>query len=201
MINNQPVYRSAARLSRWLHIYLSMISFTIVFFFAVTGLTLNHAGKFSAQVHTIAGKGRLDAKWVQAPDTLRIDRLAVVEYLRRVENIRAGVSDFRIDDTQIGVSFRGPGYAADVFVARATGEYEITKTSAGFVGLINDLHKGRDTGAAWSLFIDVSAVFLTLVSLTGLLLMVFLKKKRVAGLLVALLGTLLVWLAYFIWIK
>jgi hypothetical protein len=201
MINNQSVYRSVAKLSRWLHIYLSMISFTIVFFFAVTGLTLNHAGKFSSQVHTVGGKGRLNAQWVQAPDTLKIDKLAVVEYLRRVENIRAGLSDFRIDDTQIGVSFKGPGYAADVFLNRGTGEYEITKTSAGFVGLINDLHKGRDTGPAWSLFIDLSAVFLTLVSLTGLLLMVFLKKKRVAGLLVALLGSLLVWLVYFIWIK
>jgi hypothetical protein len=28
--------------SRWLHIYLSMASFGILFFFAVTGLTLNH---------------------------------------------------------------------------------------------------------------------------------------------------------------
>jgi len=201
MINNQSVYRSAAKLSRWLHIYLSMISFTIVFFFAVTGLTLNHAGKFSGQVHTTEGKGRLNVQWVQAADTLRIDKLAVVEYLRRVENIKAALSDLRIDDTQIGISFKGPGYAADVFVNRGTGEYEITKTSAGFVGLINDLHKGRDTGPAGSLFIDISALFLTLVSLTGLLLMVFLKKKRVAGLLVALLGCLLSWLVYFIWIK
>ena len=28
--------------SRWLHIYLSIASFGILFFFAVTGLTLNH---------------------------------------------------------------------------------------------------------------------------------------------------------------
>lgn len=190
-----------AMFTRWLHIYLSMISFTIVFFFAVTGLTLNHANKFGSQVHTIEEKGRLDANWVCPQDTLKIDKLAVVEYLRRVNNIKAGLSDFRIDDTQIGVSFKGPGYAADVFVNRETGEYDVTKTSAGFVGLINDLHKGRDTGPAWSLFIDVSAVFLTLVSLTGLLLMVFMKKKRTAGLLVACLGLLLAWLVYSIWIK
>jgi len=34
----------------------------------------------------------------------------------------------------------------------------------------NDLHKGRDTGKTWSILIDVSAVLMTLISLTGLIL-------------------------------
>ena len=34
--------RRLAKYSRWLHIYVSMTSFVIVFFFAVTGWTLNH---------------------------------------------------------------------------------------------------------------------------------------------------------------
>jgi hypothetical protein len=188
-------------LSRWLHIYLSMISFAIVFFFAVTGLTLNHADKFSDRVHTEQEKGQINVAWVRTPDTLRVDRLSVVEYLRKTYAIHAALSDFRIDDGQIGVSFKGPGFAADAFIDRETGKYDLTKTSAGFVGLINDLHKGRDTGAAWSVFIDVSAILLALVSLTGLLLMCFLKRRRVAGLLVAAIGLLLAWLVYSIWIK
>jgi len=188
-------------LVRWLHIYLSMVSFAIVFFFAVTGLTLNHADKFNDRATTVQKKGHLEAAWTRNPDTLRIDRLAVVEYLRRTEGIKAALSDFRIDDTQIGVSFRGPGYAADVFIDRSTGQYDLTKTSAGFVGVINDLHKGRDTGPGWSAFIDVCAVLLALVSLTGLILLLFLKRRRVSGVLVAVLGLLLAWLVYAIWIK
>ncbi|RZK83430.1 MAG: peptidase, partial [Pedobacter sp.] len=33
--------KDIAKVSRWLHIYLSMVSFAIVLFFSVTGLTLN----------------------------------------------------------------------------------------------------------------------------------------------------------------
>lgn len=188
-------------LIRWLHIYLSMISFAIVFFFAVTGLTLNHADKFGDELHTAQEKGTVNPEWVNNKDTTKIRRLDVVEHLRRTNNIKGDLSDFRIDDEQISVSFKGPGYAADAFINRATGGYDLTVNTAGLVGVINDLHKGRDTGRAWSVFIDVSAILLTLVSLTGLLLLLFLKKKRLSGLLVAAGGLLVAYLVYKIWIK
>jgi uncharacterized protein len=193
--------RRVAMLMRWLHIYLSMISFAIVFFFAVTGLTLNHADKFVNKVRTVQEKGKLKAEWVNSPDTLKVAKLEIVEYLRKNNSIRAALSDFRIDEGQIGISFKGPGYAADAFIDRQTGSYDLTKTSAGFVGIINDLHKGRDTGSAWSTFIDVCAILLTMVSLTGMLLLLFLKRRRASGLIVAVLGSLLGYLVYIIWIK
>ena len=40
------------RSSRWLHVYLSMFSFAVLMFFAVTGLTLNHANWFDGQERT-----------------------------------------------------------------------------------------------------------------------------------------------------
>jgi hypothetical protein len=72
---------------------------------------------------------------------------------------------------------------------------------AGFVGVINDLHKGRDTGSVWSVVIDVSAVLMTIVSLTGFLLLLYIKRKRLSGLLVALAGLLIAYLMYAFWIK
>jgi hypothetical protein len=190
-----------AMLSRWLHIYLSMVSFILVFFFAVTGLTLNHADKFGDQTHTDQEKGKLNPGWVKTPDTAKVAKLEIVEYLRNTHRIKAALSDFRIDDTQIGVSFKGPGYAADAFINRETGEYDLTRTSAGFVGLINDLHKGRDTGPAWSMVIDIAAMLMTLVSLTGMLLLLFIKRKRLSGLMIALSGALIVYLVYKIWVS
>lgn len=178
-----------------------MLSFALVFFFAVTGLTLNHADKFGDETRTQEEKGRLEQRWVKTPDTLKIARLEIVEYLRNKYGIRAALNDFRIDDSQIGVSFKGPGFAADAFINRENGEYELTRTSAGFVGIINDLHKGRDTGRVWSVLIDVSAVLLTLVSLTGMLLLLFLKKRRISGLLVAALGLLVAYIVFKIWVN
>lgn len=195
--------RRTAVLIRWLHIYLSMLSFAIVFFFAVTGLTLNHADRFVDQLHTVQQKGQIDTSWTGGggKDTTRVDKLKVVEWLRRQNNVKGYCSDLRIDEEQVSISFKGPGYAADAFINRATGKYDLTVTTAGFVGVINDLHKGRDTGSTWSVFIDASAILLALVSLTGLILILFLKKKRLAGLLVATAGLALAWLVYKIWIK
>jgi hypothetical protein len=178
-----------------------MLSFAIIFFFAVTGLTLNHADKFGDQTHTDQEKGQLERRWVNPPDTLKIAKLEIVEYLRNRHGIKAALSDFRIDDQQIGVSFKGPGYAADAFIDRTTGAYDLTKTSAGFVGVINDLHKGRDTGRVWSVVIDVSAILMTLVSLTGMTLLLYIRRKRLSGLVLAALGLLVVYIIYKVWVN
>ena len=79
------------------------------------------------------------------------------------------------------VSFKGPGYAADAFVDRKTATYEITETRMGLVAIVNDLHKGRDTGAVWAQVIDLSAVLMMLVSVTGLTLIFFLHKRLALG--------------------
>ena len=182
-------------LSRWLHIYLSMASFGILFFFAVTGLTLNHTEWFAGQQKTIQTKGSVDLKWIRTA----VAKLEIVEHLRNTHGIKGALSDFRIDGQQCAVSFKGPGYTADTFIDRGTGAYEITETRMGFVAIINDLHKGRDSGKVWSLMIDISAVLMCLVSLSGIILMLFLQKRRFSGLLVAAAGVALCYLVYVIW--
>ena len=53
------IYRKSAAIFRWLHIYLSMLGFGAIMFFAVTGITLNHPTWFGGselQVQDLAGK-------------------------------------------------------------------------------------------------------------------------------------------------
>ena len=188
--------RKAASLSRWLHIYLSMASFAILFFFAATGFTLNHQDWFASQQKTVQSRGSLDAQWLKGT----VDKLQVVEYLRRKDGIHGAVDDFRIEDAQCSVSFKGPGYEADIVIDRRTGAYDITETRAGFVAIVNDLHKGRDTGQTWSKVIDVAALLLTAVSLTGLILIFFLHKRRLSGLLLLAAGGLLAYSIYIVWV-
>ena len=201
--NNKSVVlkRSIAKLSRWLHIYVSMISFAIVFFFSVTGLTLNHPDTFTGQLKNTNEKGKLNIQWVKTKDTLTIAKLEIVEYLRKTHGIKATLSEFRIDDTQCSVSFKGPGYAADVFINRETGEYDVALFRANFIGILNDLHKGRDSGSGWSVLIDVSAILMTLVSLTGFILILYIKRKKISGLIIASAGLILAYLVYAIWVK
>ncbi len=191
----QVLRRRLASLSRWLHIYLSMASFAILLFFAVTGLTLNHAERFSAAPRIAQHKGRVELNWVKAADAA-VDKLAVVEHLRQAHGIKGALSDFRLDESQASVSFKGPGYAADFFISRETGEYELTETRSGLVAALNDLHKGRDTGHAWSWLIDASAILMTLVSLTGLVLIWFVKRRRSSGLMLACVCAVACYLIY-----
>jgi hypothetical protein len=183
--------RKTIILSRWLHIYLSMCSFAILFFFAITGFTLNHQDWFAKQERTVQTRGAIDAKYLGQD----VAKLEIVEFFRKT-GVRGSVTDFRIEDSDLSVDFKGPGYEADVLIDRATGRYELTESRMGLVGALNDLHKGRDSGTAWARIIDASAVLMTLVSLTGMLLMFFLQKKRFSGFLAAAAGGLLCYLAY-----
>lgn len=183
--------RRMAVVSRWLHVYLSMVSFAIVLFFAATGLTLNHTEWFDGQQRTVTVAGAMPVALLSGPDQLHI-----VEQLRNEHHIHGALSDFRTDDDQIEVSFKGPGYTADTSIARATGKYEMVETRNGFVAVMNDLHKGRDSGKAWGWVIDVSAVLLVLVSLSGLVLIFFVIKRRTAGLIVAAVGAVVSILLY-----
>ena len=80
-----------------------------------------------------------------------------------------------MEDTDLSIAFKGPGYAADVEVDRASGRYDLTETRLGFLAIVNDLHKGRDSGTIWKGIIDASAGVLAFISLTGLLLLFFLR--------------------------
>jgi len=187
--------RQTAVMARWLHIYLSMVSFGILLFFAVTGLTLNHAEFFNDQVRTAQVKGKIDLKWIKD-----LDKLQIVEHLRNVDHVKSALTDFHVDDAQLSVSFKGPGYTADAFIDRATGNYDLTIARMGIVAVLNDLHKGRDTGEAWSTIIDISAGLMTLVSLTGLVLIFFLQKRRMAGLVAVGIGAVLCLVVYLVWV-
>lgn len=182
-----------AGLLRWLHIYLSMLGLAMLLFFSVTGLTLNHPDWFtSGEARLVEVEGTIDPNWVKPGAEENVGKLEIVEYLRKTHGVRGALSDFRVDDIECMVTFKGPGYAADAFIERENGRYRFSETAHGVVAVFNDLHKGRDTGPFWSVFIDVSAVVAALMSLSGLGLLFFLKRRRAAGLGVALLGTAIV---------
>jgi uncharacterized protein len=192
--------RKIAHWSRLLHIYLSMTSFAILFFFALTGITLNHQDRFTGRPKTSHYQGTMNVAWLRRPPGKDAARLEIVERLRKTNGVKAALSDFRVDDKQVEVSFKGPGYEADAFIDRDTGKYEVTESRMGLVAIVNDLHKGRDTGAAWSNVIDASAVLMCLVSMSGLVLIFFLHKRRASGLVALAIGALLCVIVYRIWV-
>ncbi len=197
---------------RWLHIYVSLLAFSALVFFGLTGITLNHPDWFGADAQRVQEfQGEVNLQWVALPaepvsvatassdvgtevDAVgaeSVRKLEVVEHLRAAHKLRGAVSEFRIDEYECLILFKGPGYAADAIVDRASGSYNITVTMLGAVAWMNDLHKGRDTGTTWSVVIDVVSLVTVFVSATGLVLIFYIRRKRMAGLLTTIAGTVL----------
>jgi hypothetical protein len=192
--------RKLAAYARWLHIYISMACFTILLFFAITGLTLNHQDWFAKQQKTVEFQGNVNKAWVNTADPKMVAKLEIVGFLRRTHGVKAALADFRVEGTQCEISFKGPGYEADAFIDRDTGHYQMTESRMGLVGVMNDLHKARDTGKGWADIVDGCAGLMIIVSLTGLTLIFFLGKRRASGLLVLGIGLAVFYLAYVIFI-
>ena len=197
---------------RWLHIYVSLLGFTSLIFFSVTGVTLNHPTWFGVDAERVTEhKGKVKTEWLNKPlpagvthptegeeidYSLQVAKLEVVEHLRASHRIRGAVSEFRVDERECSVMFKGPAYSADAYIDRESGEYQMTETVLGVVAVINDLHKGRDTGLVWSWVIDITAVLMVFVSITGIVLIFYLKRKRWSGIITAVVGTILFALLY-----
>ncbi len=183
-------WRNGQRWSRWLHTYTSMIALAVVLFFAVTGVTLNHQDwTFGLDPVSTTEAGTLPADAVSDDGT--VDFLAISEWLRDAYDVGGDVSDYGIDGTSGYISYRGPGYSADVFFESDTGAFDLSTEEESIVGVFNDLHKGRDTVSSWNWLIDASGIFLIVIAVSGLALQLFLSKRRNLALAVAAAGAVI----------
>jgi hypothetical protein len=65
-----------------------------------------------------------------------------------------------------------------VSIDRATGAVKSETTNRGWVAYFNDLHKGRNTGIAWVVFIDIVAAACLFFAITGLVLLIVQSRQR-----------------------
>ena len=167
-------------LHQW-HWISSAISLLGMLLFAATGLTLNHASQIEAHPVVVDRQASVPAALLALQPT----GAAAAGKARRNAPLPAPLSDWARQ--ALGADVRGreaewsadevylsmprPGGEAWLRIDRASGEAELEDTDRGWVSYLNDLHKGRHAGAAWSWFIDLFAVACLLFSLTGLLIL------------------------------
>ncbi|MGL6259808.1 PepSY-associated TM helix domain-containing protein [Vibrio sp. WXL103] len=172
--------------SRKIHIYSSIALLVSMFFFAVTGLTLNRPELYVAEPNIKEWVAELPTDFTH---TLSEDQQqfesSIVEWSKQQGKLKGIVSPVRtytrfngeeLVEGEVEFDFKGPGYDASVFIDLAENEVEFRVADYGTVAWLNDLHKGRNTGAAWHLFIDIASVVMLLFIVTGFILL-FPKKK------------------------
>ena len=173
--------------ARTLHVYTSMIALLAVLFFAFSGLTLNHPNWTlgdATNERTVEGVLPIPTKRSDGS----VDFLAISEYMRSEYGVNGLVDSFDESAGEGSIAYRNAGYAADLFFTVETGRFTLNIEQQGWVGVMNDLHKGRHTRSTWNLVIDIVAVVLIVISLTGLVMQFFLRKRRRSALISAAVG-------------
>lgn len=176
----RPRRRNSQRLARLLHSWLSMATMLVVLFFALTGLLLHHQEwTFQISPSTTQVSGELPSGSIANGTANFLD---ISEFLRANQGASGQVSDYGTTGDVGRIAYAGPGYAANVTFDLNTGSFTMTTTRYGLVSYFYDLHRGTNTSGVWGWVIDVAAVGLALVAMTGVVLQLLIRKKRTTAL-------------------
>lgn len=173
-----PAHRRARfikLLHQW-HWISSAICLVGMILFAVTGITLNHAGQIEASPRVTRLEATLPAALLEEVGRQTESGEAPLPkvlggWLRDQFGVRSGavMAEWSVDEVYLPLP--RPGGDAWLRIDRESGVVEYEVTERGWISWLNDLHKGRHTGVAWSWFIDLFSLACLVFSLSGLLLL------------------------------
>ncbi len=163
------------QLYRW-HWVSSAACLIGMLLFAVTGITLNHAAQIDSSPIVTRREARLPER-LMAELTSDARRPTgplpepVRAWLGAEMALPVGPREAEWSRNEVYVSLPRPGGDAWLSIDLESGEVAYERTDRGWISYLNDLHKGRHTGAAWSWFIDLFAAAAMVFCITGLLLL------------------------------
>lgn len=164
----------------WISAAVSLIGMML---FAITGITLNHAGQIEGKPVVVSRKATLPpallAVLAKGPEEGKRPLPVQLEpFLDKAVGAEVAGREGEWSADEVYVALARPGGDAWVSIDRETGAVEHEKTTRGAVSLLNDLHKGRNTGKAWAWFIDIFAAACVIFTVTGLILLQFHARAR-----------------------
>jgi uncharacterized protein len=184
------------RTTHLLHWISAAVCFAALMLFTITGITLNHASAIGSTPDVTTREAML-------PEALRTELGApladeapvpagVSDWIEREFGVAPAQAAVEWSDEELYLSAPGPGRDAWVSIDRASGAAKFESTDRGWVAYFNDLHKGRNTGLVWTIFIDVIAAACLFFSLTGLILLQIQARQRTSTWPLVIGGTILV---------
>ncbi len=168
--------------ARLVHIYVSMALLTLLLFFSVTGITLNHSEWFSDhQAKVIEQEVNIEiignfviknnrlTKAQQQIITTKIEQALSIS----LRNIPPGLMS-----GELFYSIKQAGKSASLSVDLESGDVFYEQTYYGWWAVLNDLHKGRNTSNFWRYIIDLSSALFIVFAITGFILAMPQKRFR-----------------------
>ncbi|MDB6060488.1 MAG: pepSY-associated helix family protein [Verrucomicrobiaceae bacterium] len=181
-----------ARRSGWLktlhqwHWISSALCLMCILLFSFTGITLNHAAQIEAHAKVVSRKAQIPAELLEQARQFSAAHDGATEpppqalqrWIEQTESIRIGDNAGEWSAEEFYLPLPRPGGDAWLRIDLVSGGLEYEVTDRGWISWLNDLHKGRHTGAVWMWFIDLFAVACLIFSLTGLLILKFHAANR-----------------------
>jgi hypothetical protein len=169
------------RTTHLLHWISAAVCFAALTLFTVTGITLNHAGAIGSQPAITSGSTQLPQPLraaLREPGPGAPPPASIISWAEHAFGISLSGSTAEWSEEELYLSAPGPGRDTWLSIDRASGKARFESTDRGWVAYFNDLHKGRNTGIVWTIFIDVLAVAVLFFSLTGLVLLWIQARQR-----------------------
>lgn len=172
----------AKQLHLW-HWTSSAVCLVGMLLFAFTGITLNHAAEIEAEpqveaIETQLSEAALAALQGDTPEDDRPVPDAVTRWAQEELSVSLAGRPVEWSEEEAYIALPRPGGDGWLAIDRTTGDVTFERTDRGWIAWLNDLHKGRDTGTAWSWFIDIFSVAAIVFSLTGLVLLWLHSRHR-----------------------
>jgi len=151
--------------------------------FALTGITLNHAGQIESKPTVVTREAQLPQNLIadlksKPPAAKAPLPQGVSAWLRSEMGVNTIERDTEWSPKDVYIALPRPGGDAWLSIERDSGAVSYEVTDRGWIAYLNDLHKGRHTGKAWGWFIDLFAGVAIVFCLTGLLLLYLHANRR-----------------------
>lgn len=167
------------RFSRMLHAYLSAFAFLTLIFFSATGVLLNHPEWFEndAPAERLPVSVALTPAELSAAMVAKDQGRALTQAIGGKTQLVGAFSSADIQRSQALIRLDGPKGSSDIDLDLTTGQAQVRVANASMAGIIQDLHRGKNSGAVWRAVIDASAYIVIALSLIGYILFFSLRFR------------------------
>lgn len=177
------------RLSRMLHAYLSAFAFLALIFFSATGILLNHPEWFdSNRPAERSTTVTLSPAELAATQSAKDRGRALAQAVALKTPLLGAYSNGDVEGGAAILRLEGPKGASDIDVDLVSGRAEVKVARASLAAVIQDLHRGKNSGAAWRFVIDAAGYLIMALSLIGYVLFFSLRFRLKTSLLLTALS-------------
>ncbi|MBA6383545.1 PepSY-associated TM helix domain-containing protein [Colwellia sp. BRX10-6] len=165
------INKSTLSFSRLIHVYVSMALLSLLLFFSVTGITLNHPEWFRDSKADIVERAlMIDLSMIKNPPLTPLQIVNVSTAIEQKLSVSLNNTILESSQDELFFSIKRAGKNTAITLDLVSGELFFEETDYGWWALMNDLHKGRNTSVFWGWIIDITSLLCILFALSGFIL-------------------------------